>query len=153
MRLILCAAGKLRHGHERELTAHYLDRIRRSGKNIGFGAATLQEYDPNRRPFPAWLRQLAEDSNTVFCVLDESARQMTSTEFANALAGWRDRGMSTASFMIGGPDGVSGEFTKMADHRISFGRMTFPHMLMRILLTEQLFRAVSILRGDPYHRE
>ena len=87
------------------------------------------------------------------CVMDERAPLESSAGFAKILARWRDAGIREAAFLIGGPDGVPAPLAAKADRKLSFGRMTYPHMLARIMLAEQLYRAVSILRGDPYHRE
>ncbi len=151
MRLSLLAAGKARPGPERELTERFVDRICRRGPGIGLGPAVVREYDPARSP-PNWLRSAVEREGTALCVLDERARLETSIDFAGILARWRDSGLREAAFLIGGPDGAPAPLAENAERRISLGRMTFPHMIARVLLAEQLYRAVSILRGEPYHR-
>ena len=77
---------------------------------------------------------------------------MTSPDFAATLAAWRDDGVGTAAFVIGGADGVSESVKRRADLRLSFGPMVWPHMLARVMLSEQLYRAAAILAGTPYHR-
>jgi 23S rRNA (pseudouridine1915-N3)-methyltransferase len=78
---------------------------------------------------------------------------MTSPEFAALLAKWRDNGAQDAAFVIGGADGIAPELRETADTALSFGPMVWPHMLVRVMLAEQLYRAASILAGSPYHRE
>jgi 23S rRNA (pseudouridine1915-N3)-methyltransferase len=85
-------------------------------------------------------------------VLDAGGRNLTSEEFAAKLATLRDQGAPAAAFIIGGADGLTKETAKAADLTISFGAATFPHQIVRILLAEQIYRAVTILSGHPYHR-
>ena len=86
------------------------------------------------------------------CVLDERGKALSSPEFAQVLAQWRDGGRQDAAFMIGGADGVDPSLRARADLAIGFGRMVWPHMLVRVMLAEQLYRAATILNGHPYHR-
>ena len=87
------------------------------------------------------------------CVaLDSTGVTLTSEEFAARVSGWRDAGRASIFFIIGGPDGLSAETKRRADLVISFGKVTWPHQLVRIMLLEQLYRAVTILTGHPYHR-
>jgi 23S rRNA (pseudouridine1915-N3)-methyltransferase len=88
----------------------------------------------------------------VLVTLDERGRVLSSPEFADQLAKWRDGGRQDVSFVIGGADGIAPSFRARADFSISFGRMVWPHMLVRVMLAEQLYRAASILAGAPYHR-
>ena len=77
---------------------------------------------------------------------------MTSPKFAYKLGDWRDAGRSDLALIIGGPDGIDPELRERADFKLSFGSMVWPHMLARVMLAEQLYRAASILSGSPYHR-
>ena len=86
------------------------------------------------------------------CVLDERGKLLSSPEFAQALAAWRDAGRQDAAFVIGGADGVDPALRGRADLVISLGRMVWPHLLVRVMLAEQLYRAAQILAGTPYHR-
>ncbi|NNJ65820.1 MAG: 23S rRNA (pseudouridine(1915)-N(3))-methyltransferase RlmH, partial [Xanthomonadales bacterium] len=86
-------------------------------------------------------------------VLDERGRSLTSPQFAAQLADWRDQGRAEACIVIGGADGIAPDLRAKADFQLSFGKMVWPHMLVRVMLTEQLYRAASILAGTPYHRE
>ncbi len=89
----------------------------------------------------------------LLCVLDERGKVLTSPDFANLLRRWRDEGRGDVAFVIGGADGISAELRARADYKLSFGKMVWPHMLVRVMLGEQLYRAASILAGSPYHRE
>jgi len=75
-----------------------------------------------------------------------------SPEFSAELARWRDAGRQDVAFVIGGADGIAPSLRSRADFSISFGRMVWPHMLVRVMLAEQMYRAVTILAGSPYHR-
>lgn len=86
------------------------------------------------------------------CVLDERGTMDTSPDFADRLAGWRDRGCADLAFVIGGADGLDPAVRSRAHFVLSLGAMVWPHMLVRVMLTEQLYRAASILAGSPYHR-
>ncbi|MCL4105119.1 UNVERIFIED_CONTAM: hypothetical protein GTU68_018826 [Idotea baltica] len=84
--------------------------------------------------------------------MDERGRQLSSPDFAQAIAVRRDNGCSDLCFIIGGADGIVPDLRKRADLSLSFGAMVWPHMLARVMLTEQLYRAATILAGSPYHR-
>ena len=87
------------------------------------------------------------------CGLDEHAKMISSVEFAGLLATLRDQGVANLGFVIGGADGLDEGLKKSFNQGISFGKMVWPHMLVRAMLCEQLYRAASILAGAPYHRE
>jgi 23S rRNA (pseudouridine1915-N3)-methyltransferase len=88
----------------------------------------------------------------VLSVLDERGKVMSSPDFADQLARWRDGGRQDVAFVIGGADGIAPVLRDRADFALSFGRMVWPHMLVRVMLAEQLYRAATILGGGPYHR-
>ena len=92
-------------------------------------------------------------ANSVSIALDERGQLLSSTELASKLETWRDTGKREARFLIGAADGHEDEGRASADLLLSFGRATWPHMLARAMLAEQLFRATSILANHPYHRE
>ena len=98
------------------------------------------------------LRKATTDARPIIA-LDERGKTLTSPQFAEQLARWRDDGAPEACFLIGGADGLSPALQDQADHALSFGKMVWPHMLARVMLVEQLYRAASILAGSPYHRE
>ena len=155
MRVEIRAVGRLRKGPEHSLCADYLDRFARTGRGLGLGAPQLREVEDRKAggaegEGALLLRGLPQEAK--LCVLDERGATMTSPDFAATLAAWRDEGVGVAVFMIGGADGVSEAVTRRADLCLSFGPMVWPHMLARVMLSEQLYRASAILAGTPYHR-
>ena len=98
------------------------------------------------------LLQRALPKGAVIVTMDERGKIVSSPEFSNKLAEWRDAGRSDVAFVIGGADGIDPSLRAQADFSISLGKMVWPHMLARAMLTEQLYRAASILAGSPYHR-
>ena len=155
MRLHLCAVGRLRAGPERDLVDDYLQRLDRTGRPLGLGPATEHEVEDRKgggmAAEAALLSRVIPDG-AALVVLDERGKTLSSPEFAQALAGWRDGGRQDAAFVIGGADGVDPTLRAHADLAISLGRMVWPHMLVRVMLAEQLYRAATILAGSPYHR-
>ena len=99
----------------------------------------------------ALLRRAVPDG-ALICSLDERGRVMSSPQFADMLGGWRDQGRQDVAFVIGGADGIDPALRADADASLSFGAMVWPHMLVRVMLAEQLYRAASILSAGPYHR-
>ena len=98
------------------------------------------------------LLRNAVPRGAVICLLDERGTVETSTAFSQRIARWRDTGTPDVAFLIGGADGHPAEMRSDADHLLSFGQMVWPHMLARVMLAEQLYRAAAILAGTPYHR-
>ena len=115
---------------------------RHQGQTSCEAQAALDEIDRLRR----WKAE-------ALIVLDERGTILSSPKFAERLAHWRDQGQAEACFVIGGADGIAPEIRDRADFALSLGKMVWPHMLARVMLTEQLYRAASILAGAPYHRE
>ena len=155
MRVHICAVGRLRAGPEKELIDDYLTRFDRTGRALGLGPARIIEVEDRKgggMAAEAALLERALPTGALFCVLDERGKVETSPDFADRLAGWRDQGRGDLAFVIGGADGVDETLRARADHALSFGRMVWPHMLVRVMLAEQLYRAASILSGGPYHR-
>jgi 23S rRNA (pseudouridine1915-N3)-methyltransferase len=105
-----------------------------------------------RKEVEAALLLEAVPPGAVLVALDERGRDPTSEELAARLGAWRDGGRRTAAFLIGGPDGLDGSVLGRAELRLAFGRLTWPHRLVRVMLAEQLYRATTILAGHPYHR-
>jgi len=153
MRLTLAAVGRLRQGPEAELTADYLARFARTARPLGLPPVTMSEVEARSGGMAEEARLLlrAVPAGAALAVLDERGQQLTSPQFADRLAGWRDSGRDVA-FLIGGADGLDPGLRDRADLAISFGRMVWPHMLARVMLAEQLYRAATILGGGPYHR-
>lgn len=155
MRVHICAVGRLRAGPERELIDDYLTRFDRSGRSLSLGPAQLHEVEDKKGGGPdaeAALLERAIPKGAVICAMDERGRVMPSPDFAQQLARWRDQGCSDLAFVIGGADGIAKSLRTRADFKLSFGAMVWPHMLARVMLSEQLYRAASILAGAPYHR-
>lgn len=155
MRISLCAVGRLRAGAERDLVDDYLKRLDRTGRPLGLGPVAEHEVEDRKGGGMAAegaLLARAIPEGAALCVLDERGKLLSSPEFAEALAGWRDGGRQDAAFVIGGADGVDPALRARADLVLSFGRMVWPHLLVRAMLAEQLYRAATILAGSPYHR-
>ena len=155
MRLHLCAVGRLRAGPERALVDDYLSRLERTGRPLGLGPATEHEVEDRKgggMTAEAALLARAIPEGAALCVLDERGKLLSSPEFAQVLAQWRDAGRQDAALVIGGADGVDPGLRARADLVLSLGRMVWPHMLVRVMAAEQLYRAATILAGGPYHR-
>ena len=155
MRVHLCAVGRLRAGPERDLIADYTQRFDRTGRALSLGPLTEHEVEDKKNAGMAAEAELlarAVPAGAVLVTLDERGKLLTSPEFATQLARWRDAGRQDVAFVIGGADGIDPALRARADFSISFGAMVWPHMLVRVMLAEQLYRAANILSGGPYHR-
>ncbi len=155
MRLHVCAVGRLRRGPERDLYDDYATRLDRTGRALGLGPLALHEVEDRKGGGPAAEAALlarALPEGAAVCALDERGKTLSSPDFAAMLARWRDEGRGAAAFVIGGADGIAPELVARADVTLSLGRMVWPHMLVRVMLAEQLYRAAAILAGSPYHR-
>jgi len=155
MRVVIAAVGRMKSGPEKALCDDYLGRFARGGRALGLGPAQLCEVEDKRGTGMAGeaallIRALPEDG--FLCALDERGAMLASPAFAALLAGWRDKGRGAAGFVIGGADGLDPSLRHRADAVLSFGAMVWPHMLARVMLAEQLYRATTILAGGPYHR-
>ncbi|GGE55110.1 23S rRNA (pseudouridine(1915)-N(3))-methyltransferase RlmH [Actibacterium pelagium] len=156
MRVTICAVGRLRAGPERTLIDDYQTRFDRTGRGLGLGPLKITEVEDRKgggMGAEASLLERAIPNGALICTLDERGKLMSSPDFAKLMARWRDTGRSDVAFVIGGADGIDPELRAKADDSLSFGKMVWPHMLARVMLTEQLYRAASILSGAPYHRE
>lgn len=154
MKLQLCAVGRLRSGPERDLVEDYLARFERTGRPLGLPPVQLLEArgSQGRRHGGRGRPDLeGRGAGATLVILDERGRTLSSPEFADHLAHWRDSGRDV-SLAIGGADGLAPRLRDRADLAISLGRMVWPHMLVRVMLAEQLYRAATILAGSPYHR-
>ena len=158
MLITVAAVGKLKAGPERELFERYLKRAEASGRTLGL-AFGVREF-PESRAAASDLRKAQEGASlrgavaqgATIVALDERGRNLTSPEFADRIRAWRDGGQTNVVLALGGPDGHAAEFLAAASLKIALGAMTWPHQLARIMLAEQLYRAVTILSGHPYHR-
>jgi 23S rRNA (pseudouridine1915-N3)-methyltransferase len=155
MRLHVCAVGRLRTAPERVLIDDYIGRLDRTGRPLGLGPVSEHEVEDRKgggmSAEAALLAKTVPDGAAV-CVLDERGKLLSSPELAQTLTRWRDGGRQDAAFVIGGADGVDPGLPARADLVLSLGRMVWPHMLVRVMLVEQLYRAATILAGSPYHR-
>ncbi len=155
MRISIVAVGRLRAGPEKTLLDDYLTRFDRTGRGLGLGPARVIEVEDKKNAGMAAegaLLRKALPKGAVICTLDERGRVMSSPDFAQKLGNWRDAGRQDLALIIGGADGIDPDLRAQADFSISFGAMVWPHMLVRVMLAEQLYRAATILSGGPYHR-
>ena len=155
MKLAILAVGRLRAGPEADLMRDYLDRFDKTGRALGLGPARVIEVEDKKnagRAAEGALLARALPDGAAIVALDERGRTLTSPEFAATLARWRDTGRSEVAFILGGADGIEPALRDQADLVLSFGAMVWPHMLARVMLSEQIYRAATILSGSPYHR-
>ena len=159
MRLTVAAIGRVKAGPDRELAERYHQRAAKAGRALGFKSIDVVELAESRaqraadrmgEEAAALIKNLP--SGSVCVALDETGQAQSSEAFAAQLGKWRDSGCEAVVFLIGGADGLAPEVRKRADLTLSFGKATWPHQLVRIMLLEQLYRAVTILSGHPYHR-
>ncbi|GGH30691.1 23S rRNA (pseudouridine1915-N3)-methyltransferase [Cribrihabitans marinus] len=156
MRISICAVGRLRAGPEKTLIDDYLTRFDRTGRALGLGPARVVEVEDRKgggMGAEAGLLRRAAPTGAVLCTLDERGKALSSPELAQRLGAWRDQGRGDLALVIGGADGIDPGLRAEADMALSFGRMVWPHMLVRVMLAEQLYRAATILAGGPYHRD
>ena len=139
MRLHIIARGKIGRCPEADLVDRYLKRINWPTK--------VTELPDRGGAMPAAER------NSRIIIFDEKGEQLSSSQIAELLGRWRDDGVSEARFCLGAADGFNDADRATADRLIAFGKATWPHMLARAMLAEQLYRATSILANHPYHRE
>ena len=155
----IIAVGRMKSGPEADLADRYLDRARKGGRAHGLAGFSVTEIPEGRAGRPAdrmeseaaAILQQVQPGSMVVC-LDEDGDEIGSEAFAALLRRIADEGRHSISFVIGGADGMAPTLLGRADRRIAFGRMTWPHQIVRILLAEQLYRATTILSGHPYHR-
>ncbi len=160
MKLQILAVGKMKAGPERDLYARYADRIAKSGKALHLHGPDLIEISESRQSDAptrkadesTQLLQKANDDARII-LLDERGKDLTSVEFSRLIQSEQDAGAGTLAFAIGGPDGHGEEIASIAVRKIRLGAMTWPHQVARILLVEQIYRAITITSGHPYHRE
>lgn len=159
MRVTITAVGKLKDGGERDLLDRYHKRFDQSGRALGLGPlaiielpeSRLSETDARKADEAARLFKSIGEAGLIIA-LDEHGSQVASQDFAKLIGQHRDDGTKSLAFLIGGPDGHGPAALKAAHLKLSLGTMTLPHGLARVILTEQLYRATTILSGHPYHR-
>ena len=154
MKLAILAIGKLARSPETELVKTYADRATLAGRALGLGPVEVIEVESRKPGKAAEAQALAPhlaDAHLIAC--DEHGQARPSRAFAEEIARLRDRGVRRLVFLIGGADGLDPDLLAQAHGRLAFGPQTWPHALARVMLAEQLYRAVTILAGSPYHRD
>ena len=160
MRLGIAAVGRLKSGPEKELFDRYCKRISASGRQKHLFGPDLIQISEARDPSNQ-ARQTQESQQILaklpdgakVILMDERGKDIASQGMADLLESAQADGTQALFFCIGGPDGHGDELQKQALRSIRFGSVTWPHQLVRIMLAEQLYRAITILSGHPYHRE
>jgi 23S rRNA (pseudouridine1915-N3)-methyltransferase len=159
MRIVIAAVGRMKSGPERELVERYGKRAAKAGRSVGLQDFDIVEIRESRADDAA--RRMLEESiaianvipeRAVTVILDERGEALSSATFAAQLQEWRAENRPAVVFVIGGPDGLAPALRDKANRAVAFGAMTWPHQLVRVLLLEQLYRAVTMLSGHPYHR-
>jgi 23S rRNA (pseudouridine1915-N3)-methyltransferase len=154
VRIDLIAVGRLGRSPEAALAVDYAARAAGSGRALGLGPVELIEVESRKPGKEAEALALADHlaPGHVFAC-DEHGRALPSRAFAARIARLRDDGVRRLVFVIGGADGLAPAVLDRADERLAFGPQTWPHALVRVMLAEQVYRAVTILAGSPYHRD
>jgi len=159
VKLAVVAVGRLKAGPERDLAERYRGRIDAIGRSSGFSPIEIIEVPESRARREADRR--SEEASLisqrtglgVAVAFDERGRSLTNEGFSERLRHWRDEGRPAVAFLIGGADGLDPALRDGADLTVSFGALTLPHQLVRVLVLEQIYRCLTILAGHPYHRE
>jgi 23S rRNA (pseudouridine1915-N3)-methyltransferase len=159
VKIVIAAIGHLKAGPEKILSAEYETRIQGLGRQAGITGLSIVDWTESRLSDAA-LRGSEEAKNlwsavpqgAPVCVLDERGDALASAAFAKFIENEAQRGTKQLTFMIGGPDGHTSETRSKALKKISFGPMTWPHRMVRVMLLEQIYRSVTILVNHPYHR-
>lgn len=145
MKITLGVIGKCKKGSpEDEIIKRYQERLKWD--------LQIKEKDNSTQPEEAKFLQSCISPNAKVVVLDERGKNMTSPELADIIASWMNEGTSEICFLIGGADGHLESTRQKADLILSFGKLTLPHILMRAVLSEQIYRVETIISGHPYHR-
>ncbi len=159
MRIVLICVGRLKAGPERELFGRYFKRLEATARGSGIAGIDLRELDDSRARRPEDRREeeaakiiTAARPGAYLIALDERGDSPTSAEWADEIRRVRDEAKPFYAVAIGGPDGLSPSLRAKASRIISFGAMTWPHQFVRVMASEQLYRALTILADHPYHR-
>ncbi|WP_343560527.1 23S rRNA (pseudouridine(1915)-N(3))-methyltransferase RlmH [Kiloniella sp. b19] len=159
MRLTLIAVGRAKAGPAKELFDLYQKRLGNGRSGAGWSLSLKEVEEKKNLPAGQLKRREGElllsvvPKGALIITLDERGKELTSQSFSERMSRWQDDGHQDVCFLIGGADGLDDAVRAKADFSICFGRMTWPHMLVRGLLAEQLYRASCIASGHPYHRE
>jgi 23S rRNA (pseudouridine1915-N3)-methyltransferase len=159
MRIALLCVGRLKAGPERELFDRYFKRLGESARGVGIAGVDLREIDESRARRPEDRREEeaaallgAAPPGAMLVALDERGASPSSAEWAAEIGRARDASRPLYAVLVGGPDGLSESLRAKADRVVSFGTMTWPHQLVRVMACEQLYRVMTILSRHPYHR-
>ncbi len=152
MHIKIVCVGRMKDSPERDMVNDYIQRAAKTGRGLGIRSVEEIEVDAGGGKAKESERILARVGNARLVRLDERGKALKSLEFSKKLANWRDTGDDVA-FLIGGADGHDKSLTLKAPDAISFGVQTWPHKLVRVMIAEQIYRALSIEAGSPYHRE
>jgi 23S rRNA (pseudouridine1915-N3)-methyltransferase len=159
MRIVIAAVGRLKQGPERELAERYRKRAAAAGRAVGLREFEIVEIKESRADNPE--RRMLEESiaisnvipeRAVTVILDERGETISSASFAGHVQNWRTADRPAGVFIVGGADGLAPALRERSELALAFGKTTWPHQLVRVMLLEQLYRAVTILSGHPYHR-
>ena len=153
MRLSVLAVGHMRNTPEAPLYDTYAKRIAQTGRRVSLDGLHLSEIKEQANANAKLLAHLDTHKDALLVALDETGEDMSSRALAQKIADWRDDGTREVTFILGAADGLNDAIRQKATVTLSLGRMTWPHMLARLLLAEQIYRSISILSGHPYHRD
>ena len=152
MNLTIIAVGRMKKGPEKSLWDNYAKRLRWPLKLIEVEAKNLYSVEKIRRK-EAELLLSRVPKTSVLVALDQNGLAVSSVDFSKKIGKWQDNGMNNLALVVGGSDGLDKSVLDKAQLSISLGRMTWPHMMVRAMLGEQLYRASTILQGHPYHKD
>lgn len=161
MKLTVISVGKLRAGPEQNLIDDYVKRFGKTAAGIGgLTAPQIIEVDQKKRLEGDALKRAEAEAIRAklptgphkLIALDERGKALSTKEFAATLSRWQDDGTPETVFLIGGADGLDKDLRRQADLTLNLGSLTWPHMLVRVMVAEQLYRAATVIAGHPYHR-
>ena len=153
MHILLISIGKLKSGPEKDMVDDYMSRFNKAGPGIGLRSLKLMDLASGGGLQAEGERLLdALPSGAKVMRLDEHGPQWSSVKFSRQIGKWRDDGLGQLCFLIGGAEGYSDAVRDACPDTLAFGPQTWPHRLVKVMLTEQLYRAVSLQAGLPYHK-
>jgi 23S rRNA (pseudouridine1915-N3)-methyltransferase len=154
LKITLLTVGRLGRGAEASLARDYAERATAAGRSLGLGPVEIVEVESRKPGKAGEVEVLAPHLNAGHVIAcDEHGATPTSRAFAQHIAALRDQGERRLTLVIGGADGLGPSILAAAQERLAFGPQTWPHALARVMLAEQVYRAVTILAGSPYHRD
>ena len=160
MNIHILAIGRLKDGAMRQIAAGYADRTVKAGPQAGLKSLTIREFDEARGSSPNQRKAIERDkflaalpAASIVVALDETGKNISSRALSDQIATWRDNGEKDLVFVVGGPDGLDPELVRKSRMILAFGKATWPHQLVRVMLLEQIYRVITLLLGHPYHRD